>query len=237
MANESILKPLCQQVEKEMRIADYILSRHFAVEDQPCFADLGPYFRGVHISPSSKEELPSFLQEEMGGSDALIYMRRTTCLDPTSCVVTYAHELQHVIQYRRYPKLLAVNRVLRHCLVPVPASEMDLPTEREANIVSKRIAERVCGTEIVRRFAEEQVRLMEVDRAAARKFGLDDQTHAIQQKVKWEFFLSTPSSTAYDPLPATLELVKKHKGTINFGMDVCKDDWWLGPWPGTDEGS
>jgi hypothetical protein len=38
---------------------------------------------------------------------------------------------------------------------------IDIPTEREANIVSKRVAEKVCGVEAVKKFAEERVRFMD----------------------------------------------------------------------------
>lgn len=232
--NESILRPLCQRAEQEISIPDHKLSRYFAATDSHSqfIRDMGKYCRGFHVPASAREHLPSDLQNKMAGSDHLIYIKHSTCLDPTSCVITYAHELQHAKQHGLYPKLLEINSVLRRYLDPVPASEMDLPTERDANIVSKGIGERVCGEDVVRSFAEEQIRLMEIDRAAAQKMGLeDDEICARQQKVKWELFLSTPSSTVYDPVPATLALVEKHGGAINWGMDVEKSEWWLGPWP------
>src|SRR5271155_4716300 len=90
--------------------------------------------------------------------DNLIYIRHSTCLDlNTGFVTTYAHELQHFIQHGTMPRLHSVNDVLYHNLRRLEPSSIvtDVPSEREANIVSKRVAEKICGVEDVRRFAEE----------------------------------------------------------------------------------
>lgn len=75
--------------------------------------------------------------------------------------------------------------------------------------------------------------LMDVNRIAAQL--KEDETRACWQKTQRELFLSTPSSTIYDPLPATLELVERYKTTIDFGMNIDKSEWRLGPWPVTTE--
>jgi hypothetical protein len=215
-ANESALKPLCQHVDKYFSRRK--LHRYFAVIDDPYLTSVGPYYRGFHAHASAKAELPLYLQREMDSFDHMIYIRQSTGPDPTSCVITYAHERQHIEQFGRYPKVLKANNVLRENLKTFKptASEIDLPTEVEANIVSKRIAESVCGTEVVRNFAEEQVRHM-------------DQTSATEQKARWEFFLKVPSSSTYDPVKATVRLVEEYKYVLNFGMDVDVPKWWLRP--------
>jgi hypothetical protein len=214
-AHELGLKPLCQQVDKHF--SDCKLYRYFAATDDPLLAlDLGQYYRGFQAAAST--EWPYYLEEKRRSFDYLVYIRQSTCIDPTGCTLTYAHELQHIVQHRLYPKLLEINRVLRRDLpdfMPT-ATEVDLPTEVDANITSKRIAEIVCGADAVRRYAGGQLRLM-------------DATGAANQKAKWEFLLNTPSSTTYEPLVPTLEAVKKYKGRINFGMDVERSEWWLGP--------
>lgn len=215
-ANEFALKPICQQVDTYF--SDRKLCRYFATVDDPCFASIGPFYSGFHAHAAAKAELPPYLQLEMGAFDHMIYIRHTTCVDLTSCLVTYAHERQHVEQHGRYPRVLMANNVLRQNLklFKPTASEIDLPTEVDANIVSKRVAESVYGSEVVRLFAEKKVKLM-------------DKASATEQKARWEFFLEVPSSTAFDPLDATVRLVEKYKHELNFGMDVDSPEWWLRP--------
>jgi hypothetical protein len=197
---------------------------------------MGIHFRGFHIPLSGREVLPEYLREcffrpydefnvgmefeEIVAFDNLIYIRHDTCSDRVGCVITYAHELQHFMQHGHTPRLWSVNSALYHTLGKFEprATAIDIPIERQANIVSKRIAEQVCGTEAVRNFAEEQIRFMEQENEPA-------------QKVRWEFFRDVPSSEPYDLLTATLPFVQKYKGQIHFGMNVSEPEWWSGPLP------
>jgi len=95
------------------------------------------------------------------------------------------------------------------------ATEIDIPAEVDANIMSKRVAEAVCGVESVRRVAEEQVRFVKTGGTVA-------------QLVRWKYFLNTPSAISYDFVEETLKLVQKYKGRMRFGMDVDAQDWWKG---------
>jgi hypothetical protein len=231
--NEAILKPLCQQVEKLLDVPNRRLCRYFGVyEDQYFVRVLGPHYRGFHIAFDREQvrNLPSYLSacfflpqneigkhepncpfEELVAFDDLIYLRHSTCHDPTGCVITYAHELQHIVQHGCYPRLLKVNRILRQHR----KREIDIPAEVEANIVSKRIAEVVCGVDAVRTFAEAEIGRMEA-------VGADE------KKVRWEFFLNTSSSTVYDVVDETFSLVNMFKARINFEFDVNEPEWWLG---------
>jgi hypothetical protein len=148
----------------------------------------------------------------------LIYIRHTTCADPTGLVATYAHELQHFIQHRRSARLLRANNVLYFNLKQFEpnATASDIPTEREANIVSKRVAEAVCGEEAVNAFADAQVRLME-------SLGNEE------QKDRWVFFRDVSSSTGYDVLGSTVSFVERYRTVMDFGFDVSQPEWWLGP--------
>ncbi len=91
-----------------------------------------------------------------------------------------------------------------------------IPSEREANIVSKRVAEIVCGVEDVRRFADERIAVME-------------QAGEQDEKARWMFFRDVPSSVEYDFQADTLRLVDKYKTKMNFGMDVNQSEWWSKP--------
>lgn len=235
--NESVLKPICQKVEKEFALPARRLYRYFAVEDDADLARLmGAHFRGFHIPLSGRNTLPEYLREcfftpydefdlsksfeEMVSFDNLIYIRYETCSDLVGCVLTYAHELQHFMQHGHTPRLWAVNSALYHNLgaFDAAATPIDIPHEREANIVSKRVAEKICGEEAVRKYAQEQILSMEA-------------AHEPAQATRWTFFRDVPSSTDYDALAATLPLVQKYKGQIDFRIDVSQPKWWIGTLP------
>jgi hypothetical protein len=161
---------------------------------------------------------------EMVAFDNLIYVRHSTSSDITGCVTNYAHELQHFMQHCHTPRLWAANSALYQnlALLEPNVSATDIPSEREAEIKSKRVAEIVCGVDAVKTFAEKQIRLME-------------ESGAQSQMGKWVFFRDVPSSTSYSLLEATIPLVEKYKGRIDFGIDVNRTEWWAGPLEGSDE--
>ena len=221
--NKPALQRLCAKVDAHFLLPADGHYTHFAVsedviEDTYLAGEAGKYFRGLHVPSSRWDELSSFLRArylppgDAKSYDALIYIRHSTCLDSTGCVITYAHELQHIVQEARFPKLMIVNSVSDNLWRFKQAlTESDLPAEVEANIVSKRVAEAVSGAEAVQKFAEEQVKRMKDENAA-------------EQLVRWQFFLSTPSSMRYDFADRTLELVREYKGRMDFGMDVNATD-------------
>jgi hypothetical protein len=234
-AKEANIKPLCQRVEEHFQLPPRRLCRYFANSDDDFLLTThGSHFRGFHAPISAKNELPIYLlhcffhpfedlrgdvsDDEMIAFDNLIYIRDSTCADATGVVETYAHELQHFVQHGTLPRLSFVNSVLYHNLkrlVPT-AIATDVPSEREANIVSKRVAEIVCGVEAVTAFADEQVRLMD---AAGEQ----------EQKARWIFFRNVPSSTKYDWQKETLAMVEEYKARLDFKMDTDKPEWWVGP--------
>jgi hypothetical protein len=239
---EAALKPLCRRVEAEFDLPADKFCRYFADSDDPYLVGnprLGRHFRGFHATVAARNTLPRYLFDcfffplemfilreksptfkEMVAFDTLIYIRQNTCNDKTVLVECYAHELQHLVQRKRTPRLHAVNGVLYENLkrLEPTTTVVDIPTERQANIVSKRVAESVCGVEAVNVFADAQVQLME-------KIG------EYEQRDRWIFFRDTPSSTPFNLLDATLPLVQKHKAVLDFGLDVSADRWWVGPLP------
>lgn len=237
-ADEATLKPLCLEVEKHFALPTLRLYRYFAGSDDyqlrqdPPYG-VGAYYRGFHIPRSGRHFLPMYLQQrffypldeftevvsssaEMAAFDNLIYIRESTCTDVTGCVTSYAHELQHFTQYANTPRLLTVSRALYQNLGRIEPTTFatDIPSERQAEIKSKQVAEIVCGVNAVRALAEKQIQLME-----------DAGAHI--QKGKWAFFRDVPSSTNYDFLADTIRLVEEYKGRIDFGIDVSKPEWWL----------
>jgi hypothetical protein len=230
--NEATLRPLCQEAEKHFQLPTGRLYRYFARTEDPILLQMrGEHYRGFYCHISERNWLPTYLShcffrpdyagdtyEDMIAFDDLIFIRHSTCFDPTGCVLTYAHELQHFVQHGHAPRLLRVNNALYQNIkrFEPTATASDIPSEREANIVSKRVAEAVCGADAVRVFAEKQVRLME-------ELGNSEQLD------RWVFFRDIPSSTNYDLLGCTLHLVERYKTRIDFGVNVDQPEWWIGP--------
>lgn len=73
---------------------------------------------------------------------------------------TFAHELQHVIQRTQVPELLTANGLFRHLpktvLQSVGLQWSDIPTEREARAVAKKIVVALHGSEAVEKFLSER---------------------------------------------------------------------------------
>jgi len=234
--NES-LRPLCEAAEQHLQLPVARLCRYFAVTEDAYLLQMnGQHYRGFYCHIAERNWLPPYLFDcffhppneftassfnsfdEMVAFEHLIYIRAGTCSDPTGCVATYAHELQHLIQHERSPRVLRVNNALYQSLKKYEptATASDIPSEREANIVSKKVTEAVCGVEAVKAFAEKQVQLME-------------ELGNVEQRDRWIFFRDVPSSTAYDLLESTLPFIERYKTIIDFGVAVDQPEWWVGP--------
>ncbi len=171
VANESTLKPLCEEVDRYFNLPAHSYYRYFAVpnngiDDRYLAEKAGQYYRGLRVPASGTDPVCLYLTSSClpPGADYenLLFIRHSTCLDPAGCTITYAHEIEHMVQEQRFPKLLTINSILRRDLWQFKQNpnELDLPVEADANIVSKRVAEIVCGADAVRKFGEEQLREM-----------------------------------------------------------------------------
>jgi hypothetical protein len=88
--------------------------------------------------------------------DHVIYLQGSACGSEVGLTITFAHELQHFVQYMTNRKLWAQNTLIQN----VPDSGLnwfDIPTEREARIVSIRVAESLFGAGQVRDFMNRRV--------------------------------------------------------------------------------
>jgi hypothetical protein len=107
--------------------------------------------------------------------DGLIYLHGSTCSDEVDLTMTFAHELQHFIQHSTALTLWAANTVafntLRHLNMPdfvaLGLRAYDIPIERDARIVARRVAEDLFGAETVLRHIEVKIaeRVTEQDAA------------------------------------------------------------------------
>jgi hypothetical protein len=93
--------------------------------------------------------------------DHLIYLHGSTCSDETALNMTFAHELQHFVQYGFNRKLWAEGRLIPR--LPREVFEIeginwpDIPHEREARIVAKRVGVRLCGADAVRQYIDRRI--------------------------------------------------------------------------------
>jgi hypothetical protein len=249
----NILKPTCTNVLQHFDLPALRLFCYFAAtpDDYDSYLqnEYGKYFRGLQVASAGMKELPPYLRECFFYSDDeiskipgpitfqrilhfdnLIYLRHNTCLDPTALVATFAHELQHFMQYGYSRKVWAANLILYWKVRDFGNYDLtviDIPYEREANLISKRVAEAVCGADTTKAFAEEQLQRY----TSLAKHG--DQA-AAGEVTRWEFFRDVASLTQYNLLEATIPLVEMFKSQLikgrfgkPYGIDFSRPKWWI----------
>jgi hypothetical protein len=93
--------------------------------------------------------------------DDFIYLHGSTCATDVGLTMTLAHELQHFIQRTAHRTLWAANTLIPN--LPKSVIEhlglrwCDVPHEREARIVAKRIAEVLFGADAVRQHIDGRI--------------------------------------------------------------------------------
>lgn len=155
-------------------------------------ANRGVYFRKNY---ALFQQLPPYVTEYAfrGGwpvLDDVIYLHGTTCADEIGLTMTFAHELQHFIQHSTALRPWAVNTLASVTLRNLRKSEFDalglracdIPSEREARIVAKEVAENLNGADFVRQYIQTKIaeRLTE------------------QDATDWECILGLVPSMSYD---------------------------------------
>lgn len=123
---------------------------HRPISDRSAFPGWPEYITGSIFV----DDPTSFWYKRM--FDHVIYLHGSTCADRVGMTMTFAHELQHVIQRIQVSELLNANGLFRHLpktvLQSVGLQWSDIPTEREARAVAKRIAVALHGDEAVKQF-------------------------------------------------------------------------------------
>jgi hypothetical protein len=81
--------------------------------------------------------------------DFVIYLHDSTCEDPVAMTMTFAHELQHFVQWGTMLAVFQANERLRAQRLKSGDGfdSHELPIETDARIVAKRIAIRIHGRE------------------------------------------------------------------------------------------
>jgi len=127
-----------------------------------------------------------------------MYLHGSTCDDETALIMTFAHELQHFVQYGLKRQLWAVSGLIRRLPKEVQEKEQlnwpDIPHEREARIVAKRIGVRLCGEDAVNRYIDRMI-------DEAQKGGIDQTIGEGATKMEIEdlrFSRKLDSEVSYD---------------------------------------
>lgn len=179
---------------------------------QPLKDVMGPATRGFYapIKEQPIECWPGYLTERIfvddpnshlqkRAFDHLIYVFGTTCVDEIGLTMTFAHELQHFLQYGYERRLWAENfllpRLSKEVIGLAGLRWFDIPIEREARAAAKRIAEELFGADQVRLFIDRRIggsvsaqdaedwRLIQQMSPSA-PYNVADETRAVFQRVK-----------------------------------------------------
>lgn len=192
--------------------------------------------RGVYMdNPKCRElsEVPERLADLLVYGpcefEHLIYLHGSTCSTQAGLTLTFAHELQHLIQHTySTPQVWAENRLATLVIgnylttAEIEAADLiwsDIPIEREANLVSKRIAERLLGMEVVRRYINTRIDAAPVDP--------NDDWNRLRDSKNWQWLREADASLGYDVPEATklffprLEKYRAH--LLRALQDVCDD--------------
>jgi hypothetical protein len=93
--------------------------------------------------------------------DHIIYLHGSTCTNDVGLAMTFAHELQHFVQYGNVRTLWAANSLIRNLpketISTLGLTWFDIPIEREARAVSKQTAENLFGVEAVRQYIDARI--------------------------------------------------------------------------------
>lgn len=130
--------------------------------------------------------------------EAAVYLHDSTCKTPEGQTMTLAHELQHAVQFSRTRAVWAYNAVVTNlqeeCMRALKLQSSDIPIEREARIVAKRVCEKLLGRGATAAYIEDRLRSGTVER------DIED----------WKFIQSidTDSESAYDTSAETGKLFR-----------------------------
>ena len=222
------LKPWCNKVLKEFQqLPPLRLLCYFDDQNPESLHRQFGEFTSVHTPVIGSGTWPDNVKRLFFASDGtfaydnLIYVPGTRySQEKVPFVMTFAHELQHFVQWGFARKVYKANALLFQNLLSFEpttnAKPWDIPYNREAMIVSKRVAEAVCEADKVREFIDAQI--------------LDsERSNNISKNELWRCFRSLPSSRTYDLRHETDVLVQKYRSQLSelgTKIDFASSKWW-----------
>jgi hypothetical protein len=133
--------------------------------------------------------------------DSIVYLHGSTCNMEVQLAMTLAHELQHFLQFTNQRRIWAINVLLAE-LPFLPTADLshwyDLPTEREARIIAKRVAVNIFGKSRV----DEHIGTMARANSSS------------EDVADWEFIRVLDSNETYDLKAGTVSLVERHRRAL-----------------------
>ncbi len=154
--------------EFDGKLPDLKLLAFFDDRDDPDVKrDYGLANRGISGPIKANSPTMRWLIDPLSGEprrvrdDYGIYLHGSACADETALIMTFAHELQHFVQYGFRRRLWAESKLIRRLPKEVQEKEQlnwpDIPHEREARIVAKRVGVRLCGEDAVNRYIDRMI--------------------------------------------------------------------------------
>jgi len=138
----------------------------------------------------------------------IILLHGSTCEADVGLTLTFAHELQHFLQYTTEKPLWIMNKLLMGLHNEEFKVMWDFPIEIEARTTAKKVAESLFGAEPVRELIQERIK-----------------AHITDGDVQdWEFVQGIVSSVPYKLTEGTKLLVKRHRRQLEEFLQRCKDD-------------
>jgi len=154
--------------EFDGKLPDLKLLAFFDDGDDPHVRrDWGPANRGISGPITAKSPTLRWLLDPLGmprrvRDDYGIYLHGSTCADEIALTMTFAHELQHFVQYGFKRQLCAGGRLIRSLPTDVQERErlgwLDIPHEREARIVAKKIGVELFGEDAVKGYIDRLIK-------------------------------------------------------------------------------
>jgi hypothetical protein len=203
---------LCFLDDEDWLLFKYMLGQsnrgfHRPLSDQTAFADWPEYITEQIFVDDPKQLWFRRL------FDHVIYMYGSTSENPVGLTMTLAHELQHVIQYETVPDLLTASNLFKQLPKQLLESRnfqwADMPAEREARAVAKKIAIAIHGKQAVDQFLAERAALA---------------THALEL-ADVQFIQQLDTGVPYSVKDETLALYRRFKadrGEFVTAMEILK---------------
>ena len=141
--------------------------------------------------------------------DDLVYLYGSTCVDEVGLTMSLAHELHHAIQHSRNRRLWAANSLIddleRGIISALGLTWTDIPTEVEARIKAKHVAESLVGKRRVRQYINKRIaeRTTEADVA------------------DWQFIRTLTASSSVDLIVGTrllFERLRNYKSYLEHAL-------------------
>jgi hypothetical protein len=232
-SNRPELEPLCGEVLKHFQLPQRSLICIFDDEERPVFLDslsLGMNYCGFFVpvrkfgrcfqwpQPILNHAYNSdWLDPEPKGwrCDVVIYLWDRTCNNSIGTVITFAHELQHFMQYGHNYKTWRADGLVKEVYPGEPMAPWRLPCEYEAQLISKRVANGILGVDVVTNYAEQKIQ-------------------EENDPEKWSFFQGLDPEESFNLLDRTKPWVNEYREVLkerfpaqsSEAPDFIKDNWW-----------